>query len=260
MNENERPAIGSSEAGVLTVVELIARAANMSEQHLAYWLDLYYQVRSRHETEEPDPVMGRLDELEKRIGDLDCVVRDLQCVVSGMLELPEYKNPGRTAWHSIVPPTPPDHYPPAPPRPAGRIEPAPTEKAEEEPTPELRLVTPITADEVEQAEAVSDAIDDAIEKAAASSKKRLTGADQRAIQKKAGGRDGAGYQWREYKRSVLQRLSEARAQGVTSAAIAAASAGKLTENAVMDFFEAAFRPIDDYRALEAALDRLAAGK
>ena len=49
MNENERPAIGSSEAAVLTVVELIARAAQMSEQHLAYWLDLYYQVRSRHE-------------------------------------------------------------------------------------------------------------------------------------------------------------------------------------------------------------------
>jgi hypothetical protein len=56
---------------------------------------------------------------------------------------------------------------------------------------------------------------------------------------------------------VLQRLSEARAQGVTCAAIAAASAGKLTENAVMDFLEAAFRPIDDYRELEAALDRLA---
>ena len=51
MNENERPAIGSSEAAVLTVVELIARAAQMSEQHLAYWLDLYYQVRSRHEAE-----------------------------------------------------------------------------------------------------------------------------------------------------------------------------------------------------------------
>lgn len=51
MNENERPAIGSSEAAVLTVVELIARAVQVSEQHLAYWLDLYYQVRSRHEAE-----------------------------------------------------------------------------------------------------------------------------------------------------------------------------------------------------------------
>lgn len=72
MNENEKPALGSTEAAVLTVVELIARAAQMSEQHMSYWLDLYYQVRSRHEfehaltlddmvvkTEGPDPVMGR---------------------------------------------------------------------------------------------------------------------------------------------------------------------------------------------------------
>ena len=58
---------------------------------------------------------------------------------------------------------------------------------------------------------------------------------------------------------MLQRLSEARAQGATTAAIAAASGGKLTENTVMDFLEAAFRPIEDYRALEAALDRLAEG-
>lgn len=49
MNENEKPAIGSSEAAVLTVVELIARAVQVSEQHLAYWLDLYYQVRKAHE-------------------------------------------------------------------------------------------------------------------------------------------------------------------------------------------------------------------
>ena len=59
---------------------------------------------------------------------------------------------------------------------------------------------------------------------------------------------------------MLERLSEARAKGVTSAEISAASEGKLTDNAVMDFLEAAFRPIDDYRELEAALDRLAAEK
>lgn len=59
---------------------------------------------------------------------------------------------------------------------------------------------------------------------------------------------------------MLERLSEARARGVTSAEISAASDGKLTDNAVMDFLEAVFRPIDDYRALEAALDRLAEEK
>lgn len=84
MNENEKPAIGSSEAAVLTVVELIARAAQMSEQHLAYWLDLYYQVRSRHEkdmtpidvselmvkVEEPDPVLVRLDRIEAKFNEI----------------------------------------------------------------------------------------------------------------------------------------------------------------------------------------------
>lgn len=84
MNENEKPAIGSSEAAVLTVVELIARAAQMSEQHLAYWLDLYYQVRSRHEknmtpldfselmvkVEEPDPVRVQLDRIEDKLNEI----------------------------------------------------------------------------------------------------------------------------------------------------------------------------------------------
>lgn len=221
MNENEKPAIGSSEAAVLTVVELIARAAQMSEQHLAYWLDLYYQVRSRHEkdmtpnfddllikVESPDPVMERLDEIGRKLDELH-----------GQLVT------GKTVKFELFP------------------------------------VTPITEEDVKQAEAVSEAVDDAIEKAAAGSKKqRLTGADLRKVRKKAGSDSGAGYQWRAYKRSVLERLSEARARGVTSAEISAASEGKLTDNAVMDFLEAVFRPIDDYRALETALDRLAEEK
>lgn len=84
MNENEKPEIGTSEAAVLTVVELIARAAQMSEQHMAYWLDLYYQVRSRREkemtpldfselmvkVEEPDPVLVRLDRIEAKFNEI----------------------------------------------------------------------------------------------------------------------------------------------------------------------------------------------
>lgn len=84
MTDNEKPVIGSSEAAVLTVVELIARAAQMSEQHMAYWLDLYYQVRSRHEkemtpldfsklmvkVEEPDPVRVQLDRIEDKLNEI----------------------------------------------------------------------------------------------------------------------------------------------------------------------------------------------
>ena len=129
MNENKKPAIGSSEAAVLTVVELIARAAQMSEQHMAYWLDLYYQVRSRHEkimtpnfddllikVESPDPVMEKLDKIGRKLDEL-----------RGQLVTAKAVNP------------------------------------------ELRQVTP--EEDVKQAEAVSEAVDDAIGKAAAGSKK-----------------------------------------------------------------------------------------
>lgn len=60
MNENEKPAIGSSEAAVLTVVELIARAVQVSEERVSYYLDLYYQLRSRYEAERPslDDILG----------------------------------------------------------------------------------------------------------------------------------------------------------------------------------------------------------
>ena len=245
MNENEKPAIGSSEAAVLTVVELIARAAQMSEQHLAYWLDLYYQVRSRHEkdmtpldlselmmkVEEQGPVRIKLDRIEDKLN----VILDLW---------KRHYDAADAAGFALAGVMPPD---------------APAQ------------VLTLTADDLEAVEAMTEVVNDAIDKAAggpstpepaAGSKKkqRLTGADLRKVRKKAGSDSGAGYQWRAYKRSVLERLSEARARGVTSAEISAASEGKLTDNAVMDFLEAVFRPIDDYRALEAALDRLAEEK
>ena len=46
------PELGTPEAAVQTCVNLIARATGQSEEHLAYWLDLYYQVRSVYEDEE----------------------------------------------------------------------------------------------------------------------------------------------------------------------------------------------------------------
>lgn len=46
------PALGTPEAAVQTCVNLIARATGQSEERLAYWLDLYYQVRSAYEAEE----------------------------------------------------------------------------------------------------------------------------------------------------------------------------------------------------------------
>ena len=63
--------------------------------------------------------------------------------------------------------------------------------------------------------------------------------------------------WREFKRATFARLQEAKAGGLTIGAIVAASDGKVTENTVLDILNAAPRPIEDYRALDAALDRCA---
>ena len=272
MNETEKPALGSTEAAVLTVVELIARAASMSEQHVSYWLDLYYQVRSRYEVEHaltlddmvvktdgPDPVMARLDELEKKIDELK------NGVTLKMDVRPVHPAPYRTAedvirirpedlaaeqdpaaegpreWHSFVPPTPPDHYPPAPPRPAGRKEPEtegdtssdaarhlPLEgKAEEEQTPVMRGRETIKLQERAKSESRSEAV-------------KRQKAEERA-----------------FKMRVADRLRDARANGVKIGDIVTASCGKVPDGAVMTILEGRFRPIADYRALDAALDQLA---
>ena len=63
--------------------------------------------------------------------------------------------------------------------------------------------------------------------------------------------------WREFKRATFARLQEAKAGGLTIGAIVAASDGKVTENTVLDILNAVPRPIEDYRALDAALDRCA---
>ena len=57
MTQNEQtrspapPVIGTAEAAVLSCVNLIARAADVEEARLSYWLDLYYQTRRRYEQE-----------------------------------------------------------------------------------------------------------------------------------------------------------------------------------------------------------------
>lgn len=46
---NERPELGTTEAAVRSCVNLIALATHTDEEHLAYWLDCYYQLRVAHE-------------------------------------------------------------------------------------------------------------------------------------------------------------------------------------------------------------------
>lgn len=318
MNENEKPALGSTEAAVLTVVELIARAASMSEQHMSYWLDLYYQVRFKLEaaeiygelctkTEEKDAVKYKLDEL-------DGAVRNLQCVVSGMLTLPEYENPGRTAegqreWHSVVPPTPPDHYPPVPPRPAGRKEPDSVIVKLDELKDKVRnleetirradskpvnfKISPVEKDikqkwlEQAAAEAVDRAVN-AIDVSAMLGKEQeqhggetpgasapaekdetpeptpvMRGRETIKLQERAKSESRSEAvkkqkaAEREFKIRVAERLREARTHGVKVGDIVTASCGAVPDGAVLTILDGGFRPIADYRALDAALDQLA---
>ena len=63
----EAPTIGSAEAGVLGLVNLMAFALELDEEKLAYWLDSYYQLRRQYEAEiapEPDPTILRKSDLE----------------------------------------------------------------------------------------------------------------------------------------------------------------------------------------------------
>ena len=73
IDDNEAPALGSAEAAVRSCVSLMAAVMGQSEELLAYWCDLYYQVRAAYERErapEPDPTVLRR-------GDLYPVLREL---------------------------------------------------------------------------------------------------------------------------------------------------------------------------------------
>lgn len=51
MNENTEELIGTPEAAVRSCVSLIAAVTAQREEVMAYWLDLYYQVRTQYERE-----------------------------------------------------------------------------------------------------------------------------------------------------------------------------------------------------------------
>lgn len=194
MNENEKPALGSTEAAVLTVVELIARAAQMGEIHLSYWLDLYYQVRSRYEDEK---------------------AKDIRIIIDPPRGSAE-GGPSRA---------------PAPTNEIAQTPPAPTEQGAqpeaEDPTPVMRGRETIKLQERAKSETRSETV------------KRQKAAE------------------REFKIRVADRLRDARANGVKIGDIVTASCGKVPDGVVLTILDGGFRPIADYRALDAALDQLA---
>ena len=70
--KTERPELGTTEAAVRSCVNLIALATHTDEEHLAYWLDLYYQTRVSHEglfvkAIPPSTELTKLDEIDYKI-------------------------------------------------------------------------------------------------------------------------------------------------------------------------------------------------
>ena len=70
--KNERPELGTTEAAVRSCVNLISLATHTDEEHLAYWLDLYYQTRVSHEglyvkAIPPSTELTKLDEIDYKI-------------------------------------------------------------------------------------------------------------------------------------------------------------------------------------------------
>ena len=170
MNEKNNPEtipeLGTAEAAVRSCVNLISRATGQPEELLAYWLDLYYQVRCKLEAPKPTPF--------------------LQNAMDAALAR------AAAAAHEQV---------------AKAVGKPSMEEAPGEPPKKSS-----------QAEAV------------------------------------------KFKRETLQRLEDVRKHGVSIPRIVAAADGNISESQILSILEAKSVPIDVYRVLAAALDRIIAPK
>ena len=219
MAEIERPALGSPEAAVRSMVNLIATAARVDEEQLAYWLDAYYQLRAAYERDDapapgtPDPadLAGKLDAVAEQITRGMEIISTQVWKISGQLLNAADDKPSSGAAR---------HLPP------------------------------------EEGNGESKELPPAIMK----SSRVLPSADQAAIQSKKRTRSqeaaAADKSQRAYKMRVADRLRQVRANGVTTAQIVEAGHGSVPDGAVLGIVGGEFRPIADYRAIEAALDEL----
>ena len=213
MSENERPALGSPEAAVRSIVNLISLATHTDEEKLAYWLDAYYQAREAFEIGRR-PTIDDLMILGKR-GD----------------------GPSRAPAPAEEPE-------------GGQQVAAPTEE-DGKPSSGAARHLPLGEGNGESKE---------LPPAIMKSSRVLPSADQAAIQSKKRTRSqeaaAADKSQRAYKMRVADRLRKVRAEGVTTAQIVEAGHGSVPDGAVLGIVGGEFRPIADYRAIEAALDTL----
>lgn len=69
--KTERPELGTTEAAVRSCVNLIALATHTDEEHMAYWLDLYYQTRAAHES----ALLCLLEQIEAKLDRMEALAK-----------------------------------------------------------------------------------------------------------------------------------------------------------------------------------------
>ena len=219
---DEAPEIGSAEAAVRSCVSLMAAVMGQREELLAYWLDLYYQVRLAYEREnaaEPDPTVLRR-------GDLYPVLRELmqdalKSAVRG--EAKDRMERKKTAPKDADPSTP-----------------LRVARDNKEASGPPRASAP-TGDQ--------DAGDDATVAEIMGPQIGIHGPVEGDAPEKLNG-------WAKKKHDIRERLLRARDQGVTAAQIRTASDDALTEKEIYGVINAEKTNIEIYRRVEAALDKL----
>ena len=212
-------ALGSAEAAVRSCVSLMAAVMGQREELLAYWLDLYYQVRLAYEREnaaEPDPTVLRR-------GDLYPVLRELmqdalKSAVRG--EAKDRMERKKAAAN------------------------CPSQSAAPQASSECRTLP---------------ARQDALPEGASQENKtvaEIMGPQIGIRGPVEGDAPGKLKGWAKKKHDIRERLLHARDQGVTAAQIRTASDDALTEKEIYGVINAEKTNIEIYRLIEAALDAL----
>lgn len=228
--------LGTTEAAVRSCVKLISAVTSQPETLCAYYLDLYYQVRSAYERDKAPPAapLLTLEDAWPRLCELmeetlrSAAEDQARAILDGMGLLqapkPDYPAPARTM---NTPGTPSTDGPSQPAAPTAPPEGEPRKPHSHPPT-EKQLEA--LAEGREKAHATVD---------------------------RSGGKNGAAMAKKE-KLAIRERLLEARKNGLTNPQLLKESDGQFTEDDLWKIVEGHVVGIAIYREVNAALDRLEA--
>lgn len=214
--QKQAPEIGTPEAAVQSCVNLLAKVTNIPENKLAYYLDMYYQLRDAYEAAKAEE---RLEAMKA-----ENALMDALCIP------PAYPDPPRTMNTPAAPAEGTDDHPPcrdAIPVPA-------SQRSDNGAAAELTepLDPPQAAGLCEAPDALSGFVPAEVKPA------------------------GAAAQASAEKRKIKERLDKMRSAGVSVKRIVKAAGGCITEDQIREIIDCKKMPIAVYRVLNGALDQL----